>query len=208
MKLHLIKFIVFYLYCAGSVCFSQNNLAIIDSLIIEIVNESTKELIEQKEKNNLILDINNSDNEIAGYLRLTLGNFYSQNHKNIFRNFPVDSSFEGKVLDVRDFQIRIQYSEPYEENFLGKTFVKRHVSVVLKAQIYNFADKKVIYPMDNEAHFKDEIEFNEIENIENSPYKFTRGELADITLWQRILEPALVVSSVIVVLLLLFTQRS
>jgi len=208
MKSHLIKFPIFYLFLAGSICFGQNNLAIIDSMIIDIINESTKESIEQKKDSIIILNINSQDNEIAGYLRLKLGNFFFQNNQKVFRNFPEDSSFDGTVLEVQNFQTQIQYSEPYEKYFFGKNYVKRNILVLLTAQVYNYSNHKIIYPIESESHFNDEIEYNEIENIENSPYKFTRGILADNTLWQKILEPALVVSSVIVVLLLLFTQRS
>ncbi len=208
MKSHLSKFIVFYLFIMGSFCFGQNNLAIIDSLLIEIVKESTKESFEQNKEDKIIISIDSLDNKIAGYLRLKLGNFFSQNKQQVFRNFPSDSSFEGKVLEIQNFQIKIKYSEPFGKDFLGKNYVKRNIWVLLTAQIYNYTNHKIIYPIESETNFSDEIEFNEIENIEDSPYKFTHGKLADITLWQKMLEPALVVSSVITVLLLLFTQRS
>ena len=63
-------------------------------------------------------------------------------------------------------------------------------------------------PLKFKKQYNDEIEYNDINKMEESPFAFTYGTTAGISYWQQFLEPALVVSSVLAALLLLFTQRS
>lgn len=208
MKLHLVKFAAFYLLILNVQCMGQSNLKIIDSLIVNISNEIKEANQGIFENKKIILNIPGSQGASNNYLKIKLGNIFSQYNNQVFRNFTADSSFEGTVIEVQDFQINIKYSEPYEKKILGTDFVHRFVSVKLNGQIYNYRNKKIISALENYEEFEDEIEYSKIKDIEISPYNFTTGKFADITMWQKILEPALVVSSVVVVLLLLFTQRS
>jgi len=208
MKLHLIKFIAFYLFIMVGQCLGQNNLTIIDSLLVNITNEIRESVDDRIENKNIILNVINSKNETGRYIKYILGNLLSQNNNQVFRNFPADSSFEGTVFEVQNFQTKISYSEPYEKKILGSDFVHRYVFVKLEGQIYNYKDHKIISAIKKEKEYKDETEYKKINEVELSPYSFTQGAITDITMWQKILEPALVVSSVLAVLLLLFTQRS
>ena len=208
MKLHLIKFAAFYLVILNIQCFGQNNLNIIDSLLVNISNEIKESFEDKFENKNIILNVIGSENETNRYIKNKIGNIFSQNNNQVFRNFTADSSFEGTVFEVQNFQTIISYSEPYEKEILGTDFVDRHIFVVLEGQIYNYKDNKIISAIEKNKDFKDEIEYDQIKEVESSPYRFTQGEIVDITMWQKILEPALVVSSVVAVLLLLFTQRS
>ena len=89
-----------------------------------------------------------------------------------------------------------------------KTLIPRLILFKIEGQVYNYMDSRVIMPVKIEKQFTDEIIYSEIVIIEQSPFEFTYGTQAGVTFWQEILEPAIVVSSVLVVLLLLFTQRS
>jgi len=91
---------------------------------------------------------------------------------------------------------------------LDEILVQRLILFTIEGQVYNFNDKRVVLPVKLEKQYTDEIIYSEIEMLEESPFEFTYGTRAGITFWQEILEPAIVVSSVLVVLLLLFTQRS
>jgi hypothetical protein len=208
MKLHLIKSAVFYLVILCTQSIGQNNLTIIDSLLVNLTDEVVESSEGRLQDRSIIINVAGLEPEVSGYLRLKLGNFLSKSSHKIFRNFPADSSFEGTVFEVQKFQTLINYSEPYEKKTFGNTVVHRDVRVILEGQIYNFKDHRVILPIKKEKKYTDEIEYKNINEVEISPYKFTYGKLADITFWQKVLEPVLVVSSVLVVLLLLFTQRS
>jgi hypothetical protein len=186
---------------------SQNNLAIIDSLVTEV----TKDLIDSSKnefQDNVVLKVSEIDRNIGGYLISKIGNILTENNYQVFRNFPKDTSFENTVFEVQNCGIWINYSEPYSMEILDETLVQRIIILKIDGQIHNHADGKVILPVKIEKKFIDEIIYSEIDLLEESPFEFTFGTRSGITFWQGILEPVIVVSSVLVVLLLLFTQRS
>jgi len=203
----VINFCAFCLLLSGINLFAQNNLSKVDSLTDEITLEILK-ADENKIHENVILQIGELNNNIDGYLRTKISNIFKENNYQVFRNFPKDSSFESTVLQVQNCVIKIEYSEPFSKSMLDETLVKRLILVSVEGQLYNGKDNSVILPVKLNKKFEDEIKYNEIELMEESPYSFTYGTKSGITLWQEILEPALVVSSVVTVLLLLFTQRS
>ncbi|MCK5032592.1 MAG: hypothetical protein KAS18_03135 [Calditrichia bacterium] len=207
MKLLIINFCAFCLLLSCSQLFAQNNLAIIDSLVTEmtteIINSSETEI-----KKNVILKIGEFEYNLSGYLRTKIGNILSENNYNVFRNFPKDTSFESTIFEVQNCNVLIKYSEPFYKQMLGETLIPRLILFKIEGQVYNYIDSRVIMPVKIEKQFTDEIIYSEIVMIEQSPFEFTYGTQAGVTFWQEILEPAIVVSSVLVVLLLLFTQRS
>ena len=203
----LINFCAFCLLLPGIKLFAQNNLTIIDSF----TNEIAFEILEAGENEiyeNVIFQIGELNNNIDGYLRTKIGNILRENNYQVFRNFPKDSSFECTVLEVLNCTIKIEYSEPFSKNMLGEALVKRFVFMSIEGQLYNEKDSRVILPVNLDKQYEDEIKYNEIYIMEESPFNFTYGTKAGITAWQEFMEPALVVSSVLAVLLLLFTQRS
>lgn len=203
----LINFCALCVLLSSDKLFAQNNLTIIDSLLVEITEEvlegSNTEL-----KKNVIIKIGKFDRNLTGYLRTKISNVLSENNNTVFRNFPKDSSFESTVLEVLESNVIINYSEPFSENIFDETLATRTILFSIEGQVYNYVDKKVIYPISTEKLVTDKIKFNEIAIMEESPYEFTSGTKSGISYWQKILEPGIVVTSVLTVLLLLFTQRS
>lgn len=186
---------------------AQNNLSIIDSMVTEItmnVLDSPK----KEFKDNIVLKIGKIERNISSYLTTKIGNILLTNNYRVFRNFPNDTSFENTVFEVQSCGIWINYSEPYSSQLLDETLVQRVILLKMDGQIYNLIDSRVILPVKIDKQYSDEIRYNEIDLLEESPFQFTYGTRAGITLWQEILEPTIVVSSVLIVLLLLFTQRS
>lgn len=207
MKLLIFNFCAFCLFVSGSQLFAQNNLTIVDSLVTEMTTEII-DLSKNELKNNIVLVVGDFGRNISSYITTKIGNILSENKYKVFRNFPKDTSFESTVLEVHNCNVLIYYSEPFSKHMLGETFVQRLVLFSIEGQVYNFKNSRVILPIKLEKQYTDEIIYSDIEMLEESPLKFTYGAKAGITFWQEILEPAIVVSSVLAALLLLFTQRS
>lgn len=207
MKWLLLNFSAFYIVLSCETSFAQNNLNVVDSFVTEITDEIHEASGNEIQKN-LIVEINKLDKNLSGYLRTKITNDFSNYNYNVFRNFPKDTSFECTVLEIQNSNILINYSEPFSENLFGKTLVTRSINLTLEGQLYNYSDKKIILPIKIKKLYTDRIKYDEIEIMEESPFNFTIGAKAGITFWQQILEPAIVTTSVLTVLLLLFTQRS
>ena len=207
MRRLLINFCAFCLLLPVINLLAQNNLNILDSLM----NDMTLEILEagKNEINkNVVLQIGEFDRNKTGYLKTKIGNKLAENNYQVFRNFPKDTSFESTVLDVQKCEIFIDYSEPFSKSMMDVVLVQRMILFEIEGQIYNSYDKRVILPLKFKKQYNDEIEYNDINKMEESPFAFTYGTTAGISYWQQFLEPALVVSSVLAALLLLFTQRS
>jgi hypothetical protein len=207
MRKLLINFCAFCLLLPNVKLLAQSNLSVIDSLVnqiaVEILDAGENEI-----KKNVILQIGNFERNISGYLKTKIGNVLTENNYQVFRNFPKDTSFESTVLEVLNCNIEIDYSEPFSKKLLNDVMVQRITLFTIEGQIYDANDNRVILPVKYYKKFKDEIKYNEINKMEESPFTFTYGKKTRITVWQQFLEPAIVVSSVLAVLLLLFTQRS
>lgn len=186
---------------------ARNNLQVIDSL----VNEITIDILEAGNKRiskNVVLKIGDFKQNLNSYLSTKIGNILTENNYQAFRNFPKDTSFEFTVFEIQNFALDIKYSEPFSDGFFDDELVQRIVDLKLTGQVYNGESLEIIIPIKKNKKFVDEINYKNIEKMEESPYQFTFGEKAGLTAWQKLFEPVLVMSSVLTVLLLLFTQRS
>ena len=155
-----------------------------------------------------MIKIGEFDQNLTGYLETNISNALAQSNYTVFRNFPVDTTFENTVFEIVNCMVQIQYSEPNTWDVFKEAKVERIIQLSIEGQIYNSKDNKVLLPIKTSKYFSDPIYYDQIEELEQSPYPFTNGKKADISSWQKIIEPVIVVSSVLVVVLLLFTQRS
>jgi len=85
--------------------------------------------------------------------------------------------------------------------------MKRTISMNLKGQFYDINTGEIHKIIDFTGSKSDTADFKLIQFIENSPYQFDKGVLQGKNNWQKYYEPALLITSLITVILLLYTQR-
>ena len=204
IKSHLGKFIIYFICTFSWVALSaQNNISVIDSLIGEIVTE------EVLNPGNIIGDTltvfsPDSVSSLTRYTEITLTNKLQSNGFKVYRN----NVRNGFVLEIAHVSVAIKYSEPYVNSFFGKDLSKRDIVFKFVGQIRSGPSGQVVKSISSEKIFSDEINYNNIEELETSSYSFTQGERQKYSGWDKMIEPAIIITSVVAIILLFFTQRA
>jgi hypothetical protein len=191
----------------GSAVNLPSNRAIIDSLTIEIFTANMRG-VNLKSNDSVAIDVNGLHRESADYLRILLGNVLAGNSFIIFRNYNQASSFQGLIIEVDEFNTKVFYSKPFEKSFFGKNYVLRRIEIEVNGQMFWLHSQRVEKAIRDKISFKDEILYSAIDQVEDSAYHFTHGQLEDFSFWDKIFEPALALASVGILVYLFFSQRS
>ena len=199
--------IFFYVFDDGTNVSDTSNISILDSLTISLIAEELKDL-QSDNGDSLAIDASGLDREVEDYLKVLVGNIATEKSFKVFRNYKSTSSFQGMVLIFHTFDIGIEYSEPFEQSFLGENYVNRQISIELKGQIYSAGSDIIEAALDNEVSYTNMILYEDIERLEKSAYGFTTGIRGDYSFWDKYFEPALAITSVAVIVYLFFTQRT
>jgi len=204
LKYLLSKFII-YSICIFSfaVVHAQDNLSVLDSLINDIVTEEFKNPVFNSGDSLTIL-IPDSVSNLTHYTSVKIANELQQSGFIVFRNNLVN----GHVIDLTNVYLAIHYGEPYANSFLAADLCKRNVTLKLVGQIRQEPSGQIVKSISKGKIFSDEIIYNNIEELETSSHSFTQGERRKYSTWDRIIEPALIVTSVVIIVLLFFTQRA
>ena len=208
MRIQIVLFVIFFVVLSGKNYAQEiSNIGRIDSLITSVLQGHFDEL-RSEGYDSLVIDVAKLDWEKGNYLKILIGNQAAKNSFKVFRNYNESSSFQGLVLTIDQFSIKIEYSRPYNKAFLGRNYIERRFDINLNGQFYFIRNDEVLRPIDIVSKFSDELLYGSIEDVEDSNYSFSKGRREDYTFWEKIYEPVLVIASVGVVVYLFFTQRT
>lgn len=208
MRKVIVLFLIFLFGSIGSGNSGDlNNLSIIDSLIISAIQEDIESL-KADNADSLAIDVSEIDWEKGNYLKMLIGNLAIKNSFRVFRNYNSTSSFQGLVLTVNRLETKIEYSKPYEKSFLGKNYITRRIGLKIRGQFYSARTDEIKRVIEKDKEYTDDLPYTNIDEIENSAYRFSKGQREDYSFWEKIYEPVLVIASVGVVVYLFFTQRT
>jgi len=171
----------------------ENNLnSIFDSL--KIADHSTLE--------NTELDFGKVNGDKFGFIKNQIIKYYDS--EDINNHAKKDSV----LFRIEQFDIEIVY-EQSSAGFLNlETKTVRKNTINLAGWIENKSNNSVIKSLNIYKTFSEKLTTNNISQLEESPYSFTKGETNELSLWVNIIEPAMVISSVAVVVYLFFSVRS
>jgi hypothetical protein len=202
---YLLSKLIVYIICVNScaVVYAQDNLSVLDSLIDDIVKEEFKNPVFNSGDTLSVL-IPDSVSNLMYYTSVKIANELQQSGFRVFRNNVAN----GHVIELANVYLAIYYGEPYADSFLGADLCKRNVTLKLVGQIRQEPSGQILKSISKEKLFSDEIIYNDIEELETSSHSFTQGERRKYSTWDTIIEPALIVTSVVIVVLLFFTQRA
>jgi hypothetical protein len=208
MKNLLCNLMFFTIYIVPSdSLFAQENITVIDSLLAAVITEDI-----QDPQNNLADTVNvinsSTDDGFFNYSLVVISNQLQQAGFRVYRHNSVASIRSGMIIEFSRISAEIIYTEPYTKNFLGSDFTQRLIRLQLNGQIRRSETGELVRMIRADRLYQDEIKYNEIEELEGTTFSFTQGERKKYSGWDRFIEPALVISSVIVVVLLFFTQRA
>ena len=202
---YLLSNLTVYIICifAWSGLRAQDNLTIIDSLISDYVNEEMgNPLFESGDSVSIFIP--DSVSNLMRYTGSKIAYDLQQGGLQTFRN----KTISGHIIDLLNVNVSIRYGEPYSSGLFGADRCKRDIVLKITGQIREEPSGQMIKSISKVKSFSDEIFYNNIEELETSSYSFTQGERRKYSAWDRIIEPALIVTSAVIIVLLFFTQRA
>lgn len=119
--------------------------------------------------------------------------------------YKFDGSGSNTSLEYSIHNIKVEYTEPFKYGFFGELMVKRNV-IFEGIALFTGPDGVVSIRL-NESLI-DSVELGRIAEIEDQSIPFTRGTIPEIPLFSNLLEPIIVVGTLIVTIILFFTVRS
>jgi hypothetical protein len=183
------------------------NRSIVDSLMISVIAEGLEDY-QNEIAESLAINVSSLDAEIRSYLKILAGNIATEKSFKVFRNYIPGSSFQGLVLTINLCEAVVIYSKPYEKSFLDENFVQRKIYIDIKGQLYSSKSERILKAIDKKVEYTDEIPYKKIAQLQNSSYSFCKGIREDYSIWDKLYEPALAITSVAIIVYLFFTQRT
>ncbi|MCB0283741.1 MAG: hypothetical protein KDF60_14235 [Calditrichaeota bacterium] len=177
----------------------QNNLKWIENNLITVFDSlALKKIISKEEAANIEFGV--VSGEKKGFLKNTLIQWLEQG------NPPEKLKSESKIY-VEQFNIRIVYQQE-ATGFLGlSTEYVRKNNIVLSGWIGN-ADGSKLKVLNINKEFSEKVKTDNLAELEESPYSFTRGNTQELSIWTSTIEPVMAISSVAIIVYLFFSVRS
>lgn len=146
------------------------------------------------------------------HLDLKLGSSYSIFENQIFKSVHKQSKSISSVYNPSE-NIKLSYSienavvnygEVFRDGFLGEHFVDRKVFISGSYRLQNGKTAVDNFYYEN----IDTVKFDEIQNLENPSYPFTKGETPTEPFLSNLFEPLVAITTAAVAIALFFTVRS
>jgi hypothetical protein len=159
----------------------------------------------------IISRLQNSEKEIK--LKLDLGSSYSVFENQIIgsfvkNNFNVNTS-EDSIKRITSINYildnaKVIYGDIFRDGLLGNYFIPRKVFI---SGNYLINSKKIIVQNFNYS-FKDTVLVDNLKNLENYSFPFTKGEVPSEPFFSSLFEPLIAIGTAAIAVFLFFTIRS
>lgn len=173
----------------------KTNLEIFYNLVDSSVNQFIKQLPEEEDSVGLELNLGESysifENKIIADI-YSSGKFIAEKDKNALHiNYIINDA-------------KVEYGEIFRDGFFGDYFIPR--KIFLKGN-YLVKTNSALYKEFNYS-LNDTVKYDEINNIENNSYPFTKGEVPSEPFFSGLFEPVVAISTAALAVILFFTIRS
>jgi hypothetical protein len=116
-----------------------------------------------------------------------------------------DGLSPGTKIEYSIQSINVEYLDPFKDGFFGDIFVLRNLNLNASVVISDSSGLRTFHFISLE---KDTVNVDVIASLENSSIPFTQAPVPEIPLFSNLLEPIIVVGTLIVTVILFFTIRS
>jgi len=110
-----------------------------------------------------------------------------------------------QVLNFTLIDASVNYKNPFTDGFFGDAMVEREA--VLKGTYFSESQNAVGNPVGFSFSGVDTVSMDDISNLENKAFPFTQGAVPSPPVFSSLLEPVIIVGSLVASVVLLFTVR-
>lgn len=120
-------------------------------------------------------------------------------------NLKLDSNYNLVLLQI--YNLETSYPGFKKNRFLGEKTLIRNIKIKIGIEITSsdrkFNLKDIIF-----TDYRDEIKYDEHNELESSKYEFTRGNVPDTGIFERIIFPVILITASAAVIILFFAIRT
>lgn len=117
-------------------------------------------------------------------------------------------SDEAIAFDILPSRAEVVYEKTFRDGLFGENKAVRLVSVEFSAQVTNKTEGKVVFGGTLKEQLRDTVPLNSIERLESPILKVTQAHLPTGSVFDKFVEPFVVLAATGVVIYLFFTVRS
>ncbi len=197
--------IVFFLVYV-SLCVSSENIPTVSNReIFNVLSDSIiSKIIVQKLQHCPSILLKVSTDTFTSFYRQQFINRLTSKNITVFENNTTPET----ILELSVQESSVFFGELFTESFLGKKKVKRTIRLTINATFSTPADGKILWSDQYSESVIDTVNFSNIEQINNSTIPLTSFRRPEISFFDSVLEPAIVIFSTGVAVYLFFTIRS
>lgn len=117
-------------------------------------------------------------------------------------------NLDSILFRIEQFDTRLVYQQS-STGFLnlGTEYTRENI-VILSGWLEDKSENRILRSLNIKKTFSEKLGSENFTELEQSPYNFTKGEKEELSIWAEIVEPALVISSVGIIVYLFFSVRS
>jgi hypothetical protein len=188
-------FLVFLFSVSEIFAQPKTNLDVFYILVDSSVNQFISQLTEAEDSIELELNLGESysifENKIIAGL-YSSGKFIAEKNKNArYINYIINDA-------------KVEYGEIFRDGFFGDYYIPR--KIFLKGN-YLVKTNSAFFKEFNYS-FNDTIKYDEINNVENDSYPFTKGDIPSEPFFSGLFEPVVAIGTAALAVILFFTIRS
>ena len=186
---------IFLSSTSGTLAQSKTNLDVFYILVDSSVNDFISQVPQSKDSVELDLNLGESysifENKIIADL-YSSGKFLAEKNKN------------ARHINYIIVDAKLKYGEIFRDGFFGDYFISRKISLkgnyIIKTNSASF--KEFNYS------FNDTIRYDEIKDVENDSFPFTKGDVPSEPFFSGLFEPVVAIGTAALAVILFFTIRS
>jgi hypothetical protein len=175
---------------------------VVDSLTISIMEDQLAAVVPNKQ-DSIAIDVSALSPEKGEYVFTILGNMLIEKEWIVYRNFSQNRAFQGKVIKFSRFQVNRWYSDLESDS----KQVLRYCSVDIKGQVFNGLTGNILKSFSGKKEDHHRINMKEMDIERKQSETSIIEQKQNLTIWDKIIEPALVASSAAIIVFLFFSQR-
>ena len=177
----------------------ENNLTWIENNLDSIFD--SLKIAEYANPQNTVLDFGQVSGEKFGFIR-------NQVIKYISSQSDTDLAADSVLIRIEQFNVEIVYLQKSVGLFNLGTETIRKNKIDLAGWVDIKSDNPQLKSLNIKRTFSEKLTTQNITELEESPYTFTKGILREASLWVNVIEPVMVISAVSLLVYLFFSVRS
>ncbi len=190
----------------GSLCIASENTPVASNreIFFTLSDSVTSKIFADNLRHYQSVTIKTSNDTFTNFFRQRIIIGLASRNIIIFENNTTTET----TLELSVQESSVFFGELFTESFLGRKKTERTIRLTVNATAFSSADGKILWSKQFSETMIDTVKFTDIEHMNNSSLPMTNYTKPELSFFDSVLEPAIVIFSTGVAVYLFFTIRS